>query len=506
MMVDGQPQFAGIYSHSVSDFYSKSYVDRVEVLRGPGSVLYGSNAMAGVVNVITRQPGQDTHSLSLESKYGSYNTSLTSLTATAKRGRLSTLVSVNYDRTDGVADNFDFKQWEGYARMGYDISSHWNASADFTLQRFTANDPIYAKLKNPSSTDIYHQTIVRGEGSLKAINRYENVSGAAQVYYSYGNHYIDDPRHFHSLDDRLGVLLYENVHLWEGGEATAGFDFNTYSGKIPMSGGKEHSENSIQTIGRKTVTEYSPYLTYAQSFFDDQLTLNGGIRMANSDKFGTTWVPQAGVSFNHRATGLRAKASVAEGYRNPSFRELYLYKMANPDLNPEQTTNYEFTVGKNFGRWFDIELTGYIIEGRYMIDVYRMQNVNTGSFTNKGIEVSAKSHPVSSLMLYATYSYLHTSLDNLTGAPRNQYFLGADWKAFRNLSISATLKGVSGLFVDADVPTQNYATFGLKAEFAPVKWLTLVLEGENLTDARYEINRGYKMPGATVMGGFRLTL
>lgn len=67
MMVDGQPQFAGIYSHSVSDFYSKSYVDRVEVLRGPGSVLYGSNAMAGVVNVITQQPGQDTHSLSLES-------------------------------------------------------------------------------------------------------------------------------------------------------------------------------------------------------------------------------------------------------------------------------------------------------------------------------------------------------------------------------------------------------------------------------------------------------
>lgn len=56
MMVDGQPQFAGIYSHHVGDFYTKANVERVEVLRGPGSVLYGSNAMAGVINVITRNP------------------------------------------------------------------------------------------------------------------------------------------------------------------------------------------------------------------------------------------------------------------------------------------------------------------------------------------------------------------------------------------------------------------------------------------------------------------
>ena len=59
MMVDGQPQYAGIYSHHVADFYSKDYVEKVEVLRGPGSVLYGSNAMAGVINVITRNAETD---------------------------------------------------------------------------------------------------------------------------------------------------------------------------------------------------------------------------------------------------------------------------------------------------------------------------------------------------------------------------------------------------------------------------------------------------------------
>ena len=59
MMVDGQPQFVGLFSHPVADFYETEYVDHVEVLRGPGSVLYGSNAMGGVINVITKRAQQD---------------------------------------------------------------------------------------------------------------------------------------------------------------------------------------------------------------------------------------------------------------------------------------------------------------------------------------------------------------------------------------------------------------------------------------------------------------
>ena len=79
MMVDGQPQFAGIYSHHVADFYDTERVERVEVLRGPGSVLYGSNAMAGVINVITRGVHADGVHTTLSSQYGSYNTWLSSV-------------------------------------------------------------------------------------------------------------------------------------------------------------------------------------------------------------------------------------------------------------------------------------------------------------------------------------------------------------------------------------------------------------------------------------------
>lgn len=503
MMVDGQPQFAGIYSHHIADFYGKEAVERVEVLRGPGSVLYGSNAMAGVINVITREPRHDGVHTTLTSQYGSYNTWLSSITNTTRFGRFSSLVSLSYDRTDGNVKNFDFNQASGYAKIRYDISDNWSVKADYTLMNFRGNDPVYPRLNNPESTDIYHQNVTRGEASIAATNRYAATSGNIQAYYSCGNHYVDDPRHFHSLDDRFGILAYQNFSPWNGAAMTVGFDFNTYTGRIPMSGGSSHTPGSISTMSRKSVTEYSPYLTLAQEFFNRFLILNGGLRMANSDKFDTQWVPQAGFVVTP-ANGLTLKGSLSMGYRNPSFREMYLYRMANPDLDPERMMNYEVSIGKSFSRYLGIDVTAYYCKGNNMIQVVEMKNVNTGRFINKGIEVSAHSRPHDNLTLTASYSYLYTSLDNLVGAPKNQYFLGVNWRVIKQLNISADIKGVGGLFVHETVKHQNYALLNCKLDYELCRYAAIFTRLENITDARYEINRGYEMPGFTAMGGVKL--
>jgi iron complex outermembrane receptor protein len=505
MMVDGQPQFAGIYSHHVADFYETEYVDHVEVLRGPGSVLYGSNAMGGVINVITKSAREKGVHTSLSSQYGSYNTWRTSLSNTTRFGKFSSLVNLSYDRTDGTQDHFDFNQRSLYAKVGYDFSDRWNVRADYSLMNFIGNDPIYATLSNPESTDIYHQNITRGETSVTASNHYLNTDGSVRVYYSYGNHYIDDPRHFHSLDDRLGVLAYQNFTPWCHAAATVGFDFDTYTGRIPMSGGTAHKEGSMSTISRKRITEYSPYVTLAQRLLKGALTLNAGLRMANSDMFDTQWIPQGGVVV-HPGCGWTLKGSVAKGYRNPSFRELYLYRTANEELRPENMVNYEVTVGKHFSRYFGFDVTGYFSEGSNMIETLNMKNVNTGSFINKGIEVSMESRPVNTLMLHASYSYMHTSLDHLTAAPKNQYFVGASWRLVPKLLMDIQLRGIGGLYVGEDVKNQNYALLNLNATYSPMTWLDVFAHFDNLTDTKYTINRGYEMPGFTAMFGFKVKM
>ena len=503
MMVDGQPQFAGIYSHHIADFYDKEYVERVEVLRGPGSVLYGSNAMAGTINVITKNAREDGVKTTLQSQYGSYNTWLSSVTNTVRHGRFSSLVSLSYNRTDGTVDNFDFKQADGYGKIGYDFSDKWSAYVDYTLMNFRGNDPIYPTLSNPESTDIYRQNITRGEAAATVINSYGAVSGTARVYYNYGNHFVDDPRHFHSKDDRLGLILYENFKPWRGASATVGFDFDSYSGEIPVSGGNSHTEGSMSTISRKTIVEYSPYVTLSQMFFDYLLNVNAGLRMANSDKFDSQWIPQFGFSVNP-GSAWTLKGNLAMGYRNPSFRELYLYRMANPDLQPEKMMNYELSAAKSFSRYFSAELTVYYSKGDNMIQTVDQKNQNTGRFINKGIELSASSHPLDNLWLTATYSYLDTSLDNLVGAPKDQYYLGVDWKPWKFLGIGADLKGVGGLYVAETVRNQNYALLNLKVTWDICRYVSVFTRLENITDARYTINRGYEMPGFTAMGGFKL--
>lgn len=498
MMIDGQPQFAGLFSHPVADFYETDYVDHVEVLRGPGSVLYGSNAMGGVINVITKNPHQDGIHTTLTTQYGSYNTWQTTLSNMVRYGRFSSLVSLGYDRTDGTEDNFDFKQANLYAKIGYDVSNNWNIAADYSLVNFKAHDPISARLTNADY--IINQNITRGEASIALSNMYGTTDGAVRFYYSYGNHFIDDPNHFHSLDDRFGILAYQNFRPWHMATATVGFDFNTYTGKIPVSGGNTSGNGTLE---RKSITEYSPYVTLQQALFNDVLTLNGGLRMANSDMFGSHWLPQAGFTLRP-IDNWSLKASVAKGYRNPSFRELYLYPPHNPELDPESMMNYEVTVSHAFSQCLNIDVTGYFAEGSNIIQTVSGKNLNTGSFRNKGIEVSAMSHPLDVLALRASYSYMHTSLEGLTAAPKNQYYIGIDWQAMPKFTVNAELRGVGGLYVANDVEHQNYALLNLRLTYKPARFIDLFANLDNLTNAKYMINNGYEMPGMTCMGGVKL--
>ncbi|THG43469.1 TonB-dependent receptor, partial [Muribaculum caecicola] len=83
---------------------------------------------------------------------------------------------------------------------------------------------------------------------------------------------------------------------------------------------------------------------------------------------------------------------------------------------------------------------------------------------------------------------------------------GINWLPIKKLDIGADIKGISRLFVADSQPLESFAIANIKAEYKLFKQLTLMLRLENITDARYEINRGYRMPGFTAIGGFRLSL
>ena len=342
MMVDGQPQFAGNFSHHIADTYTMDYVEKVEVIRGPASVLYGSNAMGGAINIITANAEKEGVHNVVNASYGSYNTANVDYMNKIKCGKFSSLVSFNYSTTDGLAKDFDFDQYSGYAKIKYDITDNWNTSADYNIIKFKGSDPTYI---SENVTEPYTQHIIRGAASLNLNNRFENTAGSIKLFYSYGNHFIYDPKPFHSLDDHFGVIAYQSFSLGKGNNVTVGVDYTRYTGEIPRSGGNYHTEGSITTIAKKEINEVGPYVLVSQDIFSDYISLNAGIRYVTNDKFGDTWVPQGGITLFPKGNTI-IKGSVAKGYRNPSFRELYLYKPANEDLNPESMINYEVSIAQ----------------------------------------------------------------------------------------------------------------------------------------------------------------
>ena len=124
VLIDGHPQYQGIYGHPVSDSYQTMMADRVEVLRGPASVLYGSNAMGGVLNIVTRSMKEDGVKTGVSLGAGSYGTVQTEASSQMRSGRFSSTVSAQYSRTDNHRPRMGFEQYGGYLKMGYDLSDN----------------------------------------------------------------------------------------------------------------------------------------------------------------------------------------------------------------------------------------------------------------------------------------------------------------------------------------------------------------------------------------------
>ena len=309
VMIDGHPQYAGIFGHPIADAYQSFLAERVEVLRGPASVLYGSNAMGGVVNIVTRKMQEDGVKTNLRAGYGSYNTLETELTNRIRKGRFSSIVSGSYNRTDGHRADMGFEQYGGYAKLGYEMTDNWNLRGDVNVTHFNASypGPVDAPLLDGD------QRITRGMTSFAVENRYEKTSGAVSFFYNWGNHWINDgytpsagegPQddRFNSRDNMMGVSLYQSTQFFKGNRITLGFDWFRYGGHAWSEYVSGENIGTTSELVDKHEDELAGYIDFRQDI-GSWLTFNVGLRADHRvDAAGRTGLPSPA---RHRAEGLR---------------------------------------------------------------------------------------------------------------------------------------------------------------------------------------------------------
>ncbi len=516
VMIDGHPQYAGIFGHPIADAYQSFLAERVEVLRGPASVLYDSNAMGGVINIVTRKMQGDGVKTNVRAGYGSYNTLETELTNRIRKGRFSSVVSGSYNRTDGHRPDMGFEQYGGYAKLGYEMTDNWNVWGDVNVTHFNASYP------GPAGAPLVDgdQRITRGMTALAVENHYEKTSGAVSFFYNWGHHWINDgytpsagegpkDERFLSNDNMMGVSLYQSTRLFRGNRTTLGFDWFRYGGHAWNEYVSGERAGTTSDLVDKHEDELAGYVDFRQDI-GAWLTFNAGLRADHHSRIGLEWVPQIGLAF-HLPHAMELKVSASKGFRYPILREMYMFPPQNPDLQPESMWSYELAFSQ---RLMDGRLTYgvnlFYIDGKNLIVTLPnphgsgMLNQNSGRIENSGVELQGAYRINRYWSVDGNYSYLHMK-NPVIAAPEHKLYVGANLSCGR-WNVSSGVQYIAGLYtaVGGDESKEDFVLWNLSASFRISQWLDIWVRGENLLAQRYEINAGYPMPRATVMAGVNL--
>ncbi|MDD2299285.1 MAG: TonB-dependent receptor [Fermentimonas sp.] len=519
VLIDGHPQYMGLMGHPLADSYQSMMTERVEVVRGPASVLYGSNAMGGVINIITRKQESDGSHKSAQISYGSYNTLNAEVSGGMRKNQFYTNGSIGYSHSDGHRVNMDFEQFTGYAKAGYDFTGSWSSFIDLNLSKTLSSNP--GPLPNPIIDN--DADILRGVASASLENDFAYTSGAVKLFYNFGTHKINDgyqafitptqpgvpPEHrFRSNDQMFGVSAYQSYSFFEGNKTTAGIDLQRLGGKALNVFPEDRARDSTQVDIH--INNIAGYLNMQQTVLNNRLTLNAGIRLDHHEINGSEWIPQFGLSFTPTAY-TSIKAIFSKGFRNPTIREMYMFPTRNPNLEAERLMNYEISLLQALPETgISLGVNLFYIKGDNIIQVQMVEgrplNVNSGEIENKGFELTANYNASDNLRFSANYSLLNMT-NKIIGAPEHKLYVNGNY-TIDKWHFSTGLQYLGNLYtsVTPQPITENTWLWNARVNFAVLEWLNIFVRGENLLGQEYEINAGYPMPGATVFGGLRIDL
>lgn len=511
VLIDGHPQYNGIFGHPIADAYPTMMTERVEVLRGPASMLYGSNAMGGVVNIVTRTSEADGSHGYVNLGAGSWGTLQGEAGYSLRHGKWRATASGQYVRSDNHRPNMGFEQYGGFAKVNYDITPHWNVFADASITHFNAS---YPGTTSAPMLDA-DQWITRGAIAIGIENHYRLTSGRLSIYDNFGRHKIDDgydaltgspqTRLFRSSDALLGISWYQSAVLWSGSRLTVGFDYQNIYGHAYYT--DRQNGNVLETpnkqSGEERNHELAGYVDLRQDLFT-WLTAEAGVRYDHHTITGGEWIPQAGIVVRPLRSG-ELKLMASKGFRNPTMREMYLYPPSNTDLKPERMWSYELSWKHRIasGRLqYGINL--FCIDADNIIQTVNRQNVNTGELNNKGIEFELQYRINSHWTLNTNHSWLDMRQPVLS-APKYKSHAGV-MMSYGRWRANVGLTEVCGLYtaIGDNEHTEAFTLLNATVSYALCHPVTLWLKGDNLLAQRYEYIAGMPMPKATFMTGLNL--
>jgi vitamin B12 transporter len=522
---------------------SLNQVERIEVLRGPQSPLYGSDAMGGVINIITRK-GRGRPRLTLSGSAGTYGTAGGDFGLSGSSGRadyslglfgLQTAgVSAASGRYPGNREKDGYRNFSLSGRFGYAIRK--NIDLDIMFRSVFARSEIdsfggpYGD--DPNSVQDYGSTLARAQvRGLFLGDLWEQKLSVSWIRSS--RKLLNPPDDSHPLASESGTFGSGHVKLdWQNNfflnpsqTLTAGLELGQEEGRSDYA--SEDPSGVYESSFPSETARAAGFYIQDQWKFRRSFFFTAGARLDVHSRTGTALTCRIAPAYVLEGTATKFKATLGTAFKAPSLYQLFAPPTAwgpvgNIDLRPERVTGWDVGIEQDIIRnKLLFGLTYFGNSFRDLIDFDYLQGyVNIGRARTSGVEISLESRPLGpdgALNFRASYTRLQAR-DEVSGTallrrPRDKFSADVWSRLFNRIDLAASLLFV-GERADRDFSAFPYQTVTLPGyvllnavlSTAVSSSLDLFVRLDNLLDTRYEMVWGYGTPGFSFNAGFRLAL
>ncbi|HVB83018.1 MAG TPA: TonB-dependent receptor [Candidatus Binataceae bacterium] len=332
-------------------------LDRVEVVRGAGGALYGSSAIGGVVNLITRE-GSGPLKLSYDGEGGNGATQRQAVVFDGADGRLAYSGALSYFSTTAFRPrNASFDDLSGVLRLDYHLTPDTKFTGFARYIRSNVSLVNFSNYLTPVDPNAHQRNEFMLYNGVVTHEFSDRLEGRMSVFFVRNDLRLNDtpfPANPSAQRDRVpdetrGTNMELHYRWGEGFRSLVGFDFkdrwvrsaDLYDTVAPP------SQSFTAFHARRQ--EYAGYLEQEGRLFDGLMLVTGAVRVDGNSDFGLEVSPSWTVAIPLERWGVTLRGSYSEGFRAPSFNELYFPDYGNPKLNPEISSEYDGGITKTFG-------------------------------------------------------------------------------------------------------------------------------------------------------------
>lgn len=511
VLVDGRPINSPRDGEAELSNIPLENIDRIEVMHGPGSSLYGTGAMGGTVNIITKNPPKEGQKTTLLSSFGTFRTYIEQFSHGARLSNFGYLLSSTYQSSEGFRDNSEVNAKDVNSKLEYEFSAGNSLTLNTGFYKSRMGTP--GKITAPDIDDK-QQTLKNFQDLSWNFKLDDTAALFAKIYQNYDRlEFIEN-----TAGSGFDTANSKDIHVTR----VRGYDlqlskelFNNYQGIFGFN--YLTNLNDSTTSAKHEYTVRAAYLENKLDLFDEHLKINLSARLDDYSNFGTEINPSFS-SLYILTDDIKLFGSISRSFRAPTFNDLYWpdegWAKGNPDLRPEKGITKEIGVESKINKYLASNITYYrndyddLINWTEVAGVWQPTNINSAVID--GIEFENKIKVADKLSLNLGYTFLKAK-DKNTGTyliyqPKNKADFSLTYEGLNDFVCELKGQFTDRRFHDAEnsVYVKRFFVLGLSTSKKFKSGLSYFMSIDNLLNEKYQVIRDYPLPDFSLTSGVKI--